>query len=163
MRNIPFRSASTISPVISTLSSFCARAVPPSLPSVKHPGGARTARRRNTHALDQVDVRRLPAPFSLLSLVLDLRAFVERAIARPLDRAEVDEQILAAFVGRDEPIALVSVEPLDSSGCHISFHLLANSLNGQERCKTGTIQLAQIAGRSVAPQATKGANRLPAE
>src|SRR5262249_25527088 len=103
--------------------------------------------------LDQADVRRLRALLTLLGLVLHLRALVERAVPRALNRAEVDEEVLAALVGGDEPIALVRVEPLDSSGCHISFHLLANFTERARKVQTGTIQLAQNCGRSVASAA----------
>src|SRR5690242_18275304 len=108
---MPFRSASTISPVISTLSSFWG------ISSLLGRGISRDAcAPRET--LDHGHVRGLGAFVALLGLVLHLRAFVERAVARALDRAEVDEQVLTALVGGDEPVALVRVEPLDSSGCH---------------------------------------------
>src|SRR5262249_49126829 len=108
---MPVRSASTISPVISTLSSFCG--ISASFEDAS--SGAREAPRKT---LDHGHVRGLRAFLALLGLVLHLRAFVERAVPRALDRAEVDEQVLTALVGGDEPVALVRVEPLDSSGCH---------------------------------------------
>src|SRR6478735_1639663 len=80
-------------------------------------GGGR-ARRPPPNRLEDGHVRRLRALVTLLGLVLHLRAFVERAITRALDRAEVDEQVFAALIGCDEAVALVRVEPLDSSGCH---------------------------------------------
>src|SRR5215212_1785487 len=65
------------------------------------------------------DVLRLGALLPLGGLELDLRALGERLEAVACDRAVVDEQVLAALVGGDEPIALRVVEPLDGSGCHI--------------------------------------------
>ena len=43
----------------------------------------------------------------------------ERAVAAALDGAEMDEEVLAAFIRGDEAVTLVRVEPLDGSGCHI--------------------------------------------
>src|SRR3954453_12197124 len=143
MRNIPFRSASTISPVISTLSSFCAM-VPP-LSFCRWCAGRRALRpAAPARSLrDQGNVRGLRALVALLGLVLHLRALGERPVAAPLDGAEVDEQILATLIRGDEPVTLVSVEPLDSSGCHIDFPLLAEVLNGQERADRRHPLLAQ--------------------
>src|SRR5438270_262845 len=85
---------------------------------------------------EEVDVRRLRALVTLLGFVLDLRAFVQRAVTAPLNRAEVDEQVLTAFIGSDEAVALVRVEPLDSSGCHFCLSPPCQlHVNGQERCK----------------------------
>src|SRR5215211_2740106 len=55
-----------------------------------------------------------------LGLVLDLRALFERTVAVPLNRAEMDEHVVRAIVGCDEPIALVVAEPLDGSGRHLA-------------------------------------------
>jgi hypothetical protein len=49
-------------------------------------------------------------PSALLGLVLDLRTLAERLVAVAGDRAVVDEQILAALVRGDEPVALVADE-----------------------------------------------------
>src|SRR5436309_15665687 len=129
---MPFRRASTISPVISTLSSFCGMSC---LLSLALCVGRRTANaaRRSNELREEVHVRGLRALVALLSLVLDLRALGERPVAAALDRAEVHEQVLATLIRGDEPVTLVRVEPLDSSGCHLDFHLLAELLNGQER------------------------------
>src|SRR6266545_2152827 len=59
-----------------------------------------------------------------LCLVLDLRALFERTVAVPLDRAEMDEYVVRAIVGCDEPIALVVAEPLDGSGRHLASYYL---------------------------------------
>src|SRR5438105_14492486 len=55
---------------------------------------------------------------ALGGLVLHLRVLGERLVALADDRAVVDEEVLAAFVGGDEPVPLLRVEPLDGSGCH---------------------------------------------
>src|SRR5690349_10765895 len=48
----------------------------------------------------------------------DLLALGQALVARADNRAVMDEQILTALVGLDEPVALLVVEPLHSSGCH---------------------------------------------
>src|SRR5438477_12097095 len=83
--------------------------------------------------LGECDVLRLRALGALLGLVLHLRVLREGLVALADDRAVVDEQVLAAVVGRDEAIALVGVEPLDGSGCHFRLHLLCDFRNGQRR------------------------------
>src|SRR4029078_2190577 len=40
--------------------------------------------------------------------------------AAALDRGVVNEEILAGVIGSDEPEALVVVEPLDGSCCHLA-------------------------------------------
>src|SRR4029453_13978755 len=65
------------------------------------------------------DVAGLRALRALLGLVLDLRAFFQALVALPLDRAEVHEDVVAAVGLCDEAVALVGVEPLDGSGCHV--------------------------------------------
>src|SRR5205823_14557259 len=64
------------------------------------------------------DVRRLRPLVALLGLELHLRVLSERLVALADDRAVMNEQILAAAVGGDEPVSLVGVEPLHGSGCH---------------------------------------------
>src|SRR4051794_194088 len=92
------------------------------------------ARRRATCLREEVHVCGLGAFVTLLGLVLHLRTLGERPVAAALDRAEVDEQVLAALIGGDEPVTLVRVEPLDSSGCHICLSPPCHtSLNGQDR------------------------------
>src|SRR5215210_4457143 len=66
--------------------------------------------------LDGLDVDRLGAAIALLGVELDLGALGERAAA--LDSREVDEEVLAGLVGRDEPEALGRVEPLHCSCWH---------------------------------------------
>src|SRR5579864_3386031 len=55
---------------------------------------------------------------SLFRLVGDLGPLRKRAIAVAGDASEVDEQVPAAIVWRDEAEPLVVAEPLDSSRCH---------------------------------------------
>src|SRR5476649_2334755 len=127
MRNMPFRSASTISPVISTFSSFWAMVASLVLRKMSA-AGARPAALKclSLELRENGDVRGLRALLTLLGLELDLCALGQRPVAAALDRAEVHEQVLTAVVRRDEPVALVCVEPLDGSGCHICIHLPAN-------------------------------------
>src|ERR1041384_3707089 len=125
---MPFRSASTISPVISTLSSFCAMVA--SFLVRRWEGRRRAAPARRRVLREQVHVRGLRALLALLGLVLHLRTFVQRAIAAALNGAEVDEQVLATLIRGDEPITLVRVEPLDGSGCHMSFTSLPTHSTG---------------------------------
>src|SRR5215470_5889198 len=73
---------------------------------------------------DLLDTGRGRALRALLGLVLDLRALFEGAIAIALDRAEVDEHVVRAVVGCDEPVALVVAEPLDGSGRHLASYFL---------------------------------------
>src|SRR6478736_8225866 len=110
---MPFRNASTISPVISTFSSFCAMAASFPRRFVSAVAGFRPP--PNAGLADDRDVRGLGALLALLSLVLDLCAFIERLVATSLNRAEMDEEVLAALVGRDEPVPLLRVEPLNGS------------------------------------------------
>src|SRR3954469_11078734 len=72
-----------------------------------------------TLAGDERDVLRLGALRPFGGVVLHLRVLVEGLVALADDRAVMNEKILAAaFVGDDEPVPLVGVEPLYGSGCH---------------------------------------------
>src|SRR3954470_17461554 len=95
MRYIPLRNASTTSPSSSIFASLPSAIVtrPPSRWSP-------------------------PGPRPLARLVLDLRALSERLEARARDLRMMDEQVLAALFGGDEPVALRVVEPLHSASCH---------------------------------------------
>src|SRR5204863_9765878 len=55
----------------------------------------------------------------LLGVEADLRALGERLEAAALDGGVMDEEILAGIIGRDETEALVVVEPLHCSCCHV--------------------------------------------
>src|SRR4051812_41560018 len=67
-----------------------------------------------------LDVRRRRALGSLRHVERNLLRFLQRLVARHLDRAVVREEVLAAIIGRDEAEALGIVEPLDCTGCHYS-------------------------------------------
>src|SRR3954454_4668184 len=68
---------------------------------------------------DRLHVRGSRALVALLGVVAHLRAVGQRLEAAALDRAVMHEQILAGVIGCDEPEALVVVEPLDGSCCHL--------------------------------------------
>src|SRR5205823_2382206 len=74
-------------------------------------------------ACDRHDVGRLGALLPLAGLELDPGALVQRLVALARDLREMDEQVLAALVGGDEPIALRSVEPLHGTGSHVHTSL----------------------------------------
>src|SRR5262245_43899927 len=69
----------------------------------------------------QVD-RSRPATLGC-DFVVDLLALVEAVQARPLDRADMHEHILAAVRRLDEPIPLRGVEPLHRTCRHHSRSL----------------------------------------
>src|SRR5919197_4131379 len=68
-------------------------------------------------ALQQPHVGGLGALRALRNVELDGLPLVKRAVAVGLDRAEMHEEVLASL-GRDEPIALLGVEPLHGSNSH---------------------------------------------
>src|SRR3954471_8764581 len=72
--------------------------------------------------LDGPHVHCLRTLVACLRLVLDPRALGERAVAVGFDAAVVDEEVLAAFIGRDEAEALLVAEPLDGACCHVFLH-----------------------------------------
>src|ERR1044071_6360044 len=59
---------------------------------------------------------------ALHGVELDALALAERAEAAALDGAVMDEQVLAAVLGRDEPEALGVVEPLHGTGGTHTVH-----------------------------------------
>src|SRR3954447_22361486 len=69
--------------------------------------------------LERGDVDGLRPLVAGLGVVGDLRALGERLEAARVDAGVVDEQVLATLVRRDEAEALVVVEPLNGSGCHV--------------------------------------------
>jgi len=77
------------------------------------------ARSRGLRRLQRGDVRCLQALGAALGLVAHLLAFGERLETVAANFGEVREQIVAAFIGRDEAKAFAVVEPLDSTGIHI--------------------------------------------
>jgi hypothetical protein len=66
-----------------------------------------------------VDLLGLRTLRALRDLELDALALLEGAVAGGVDRGVVDEDVGAAAVLGDEPVALLSVEPLDSTLCHV--------------------------------------------
>src|SRR4051794_14798581 len=83
--------------------------------------------------LELDDVRGCRALRALLCVVAHLRALGQRLEAAALDRAVMHEQVLALVIGRDEPEALVVVEPLNGSSCHlkVSFRMLSALRNAE--------------------------------
>src|SRR5262249_38290959 len=81
---------------------------------------------------------------ALLLFVRDLLALGQRLVALALNLTEVDKQILAAVIRRDEPIALLAVEPLDSSSCHPSL----TSPPAHERAKEAEPERHQLLART---------------
>src|SRR3954470_23165876 len=71
---------------------------------------------------DDPNVHCLRALVTGLRLVLHARALGERAVAIGFDAGVVDEEVLAALIGRDEAKALLVTEPLDGTCCHVFLH-----------------------------------------
>src|SRR5581483_5451637 len=67
-------------------------------------------------ASDRLDVHRLGALVGLLGVEGDLCPLLKRA--RAADAARVDEEVPVAVIGRDEPVPLLLVEPLDCACGH---------------------------------------------
>src|SRR5881398_479357 len=145
MRYMPLLYDSTTSPSTSIFCSFS---------EIAHLLPEMSARGRETHPrakfglTDDADVAGLGAFGALFDLVLDLRAFGEALEALAGDRAEVNEDVVAAVCLRDEAVALRVVEPLHGSACH--FHLPAPSTNVQRR-----------RGRTNGTTAKRGSSRAP--
>src|SRR5919106_4116351 len=74
---------------------------------------------RSIDGLDRGDVDGRRTLGALLRLVLDPRALGEGAESVTGDAGEMDEEVLAGLVGRDEPEALVVAEPLHGTGRHV--------------------------------------------
>jgi hypothetical protein len=71
-----------------------------------------TARAAARAAIERRHVFGLRSLLTLAHFKLDLLSFLEFAKAPALDRGEVHEAIFSAVVRRDEPIALLGIEPL---------------------------------------------------
>src|SRR3954453_12403469 len=69
--------------------------------------------------LKRRDVDRRRALRTLLGVVLNPGALGEGAEAIARDPGEMDEEVLAGLVGRDEPKALVVAEPLHGASRHV--------------------------------------------
>src|SRR5262245_24019835 len=136
---MPLRSASTTSPSNSIFSSLSAICRPPS----KVMPCARIGRTAVSHHErlrgDRGHVGRLGALLTLAGLVLDPGSLVEGLVALAGDLREVDEQVLAALVGRDEPVPLRSVEPFDGTGSHVNTSLTTRErVEKRKRLRLGT-------------------------
>src|SRR3954447_24138973 len=95
--------------------------------------------------LERPDVLRLRALLALLGVVGDLRALAERAVAVSLDRAVMDEEVLAAVVRCYEAEALLVREPLHGSLRHVYY------LHGVECCERGGALRHRRALQDLAP------------
>src|SRR5690606_35377158 len=85
---------------------------------------------------DRADAVRLRALRALRDLELDTLGVLERAVAVSLDRAVVDEHVgSVAPVLLDEAVALLSVEPLHGSLCHV---LSFRDVGGRTLCPTAS-------------------------
>src|SRR4029453_940929 len=135
MRNIRPRRASVTSPSNSTLSPFSSLIVTPSVE-----GGAAAERAAAyTHELrDRSHVGRLGTLRAFALLERDPCALGERLEAVAGDVAVVHEQVLRAFIGRDEAVKLAVVEPLDGSVCHEKNTSHTSSRRGEEGAGTQT-------------------------
>src|SRR5262249_15637237 len=100
--------------------------------------------------LDDGDVTSLGALRAILDLVLNSRALGEGLEPLGLDRAEVDENVLAAVGRGDEPVALGVVEPLHGAGCHAEHLLLPNSRTGREAHLRATCDSLVCTGGTIA-------------
>src|SRR5262249_51850421 len=100
-----------------TISSWC-------------PSPRRAARR--AFRLERPDVLRLRALLALLGVVRDLRALAQRAVAVSLDRAVMNEEVLATVVRCDEAEALLVGEPLHGSLCHVFTSTALSAANAEE-------------------------------
>jgi len=108
--------------------------------------GSKTAVRRDatrrpatSRSRDDDDIRCLRALLTLLRLVLHARTLRERPEALTLDRTEVHKQILPTISRRDEPVALLTVEPLHGPSCHISSPPQPTSRTGKQRPNRNTL------------------------
>jgi hypothetical protein len=70
-----------------------------------------------------LDVGGLLALGTLNDLKGDLLAFFERLEAVHVDGGKMREQVVAAIVRSDKTKTLCIVEPLNSTGCHVSYFL----------------------------------------
>src|SRR5918992_4525732 len=100
--NIVLGRASTISPSISIFSSLGT----------------------SGDASDEAYVHRLRPLVPRLLLVLHLRVLRQGLEALTVDAAVVDEQVPVTFIGSDESVALLVVEPFHGSGRHVNCPFL---------------------------------------
>src|ERR671927_214234 len=114
---MPLRKASTTSPSSSIFSSFPATFT--SFRASRPPRPADGADADLKRLADRDDVGRFGALRPLARLELHLRTLGQGLEALACDLRVVDEQVLAALGGLDEPVALRVVEPLHGSGRHV--------------------------------------------
>src|SRR6266536_5290342 len=110
------------------------------------------------------DAARLRTLRPFLHFVLDLRALREALVARALDRAVVDEHVLAPVIGRDEAVALVVAKPLHGSGCHLDTSLdRVTNVQRKAQAKTGTRSHSPVVADDTSSRRTHpiGAERRP--
>src|SRR5919112_665828 len=121
-RNIVLGRASETSPSISILSSLL---------RITSLLGAAKAR----SALQLGHVHGLGTLVPRFFVVGDLAVLLERLEAGAVDAGVMDEEVAVALVGRDEPVALLVVEPLHRTGGH-AFCLPSLSDRGRARHAT---------------------------
>src|SRR5699024_1876127 len=87
-------------------------------------------------ASDGPDALCLRALGALGDLELDALRLVQRAVALGLDGRVVHEDVVTATVLGDEAVALLCVEPLHSSLCHV-VRVLPGTFVGRARARPG--------------------------
>src|SRR3954451_14480857 len=107
----------------------------------ERPAGAGRSVQSRWRRLERRDVDGLGALVPGLGVEADARALGEGLEALGVDAGVVDEEVLARIVRRDEAEALVVVEPLDGSGCHVfpSRDIGAAIAEGAEGQRRGTL------------------------
>ena len=71
-------------------------------------------------------------PLVLDDLVVDLLTLIEAVQTRALYGGDVDEDVRPTFVGLDEAIALLAVEPFYGASCHDARSLVQSAVGGPE-------------------------------
>src|SRR5258708_17224329 len=79
--------------------------------------------------LERLYVGRGRALLPLRHVERDLLALFQRFVARPLDRAVMGEEVLAAVIRRNEPETLRVVEPLYGTCSHVFSFLTLREAN----------------------------------
>src|SRR5438132_11806383 len=86
---------------------------------------------------DDDDSACLRALRTVLDFVLHLRSLGEALVPLAADRAVMDKDVLAPIILRDEAVALVGVEPLHGSSCHIYTSSSASrTCSGRRKAKS---------------------------
>src|SRR5437764_11922342 len=101
------------------------------------------------------------ALLALLGVVGHLCALGQRLEAVAGDRGLMDEQVLAAVIGRNEAVALLVAKPFDGSGCHVCLPggcVLRNAGVQEQQLRTaGTTSPSQKPGTNTQSSRTIGA------